>query len=118
MLQLDPPEVLLTIAEIAVAFAGFASLSTIVANKFAGERLEVATSRLRILLGSSLSTIAVAFLPIVMTAFAVSASLLWQGSANSGNETPAGFQSSRRRGHVSAHDALLRFNVRVCLWFL
>lgn len=81
MLQLDPPDVLLTVAEIAVAFAGFASLSTIIANKFSGEKLEVAFGRLRFLLGSSLSTIAVAFFPIILIAFELSSEHLWQISA-------------------------------------
>lgn len=81
MLELDPPDVLLTVAEVAVAFAGFASLSAIIANQFAGERLEVATGRLRILLGSSLTTIAVAFIPIVLIAFGISEDRVWQLSS-------------------------------------
>ena len=81
MLELSPPDILLTISEIAVAFAGFASLSTIVGRQLSGEGLVVASSRLAILLISSLTTVLLSFAPLVLMTFSLANELIWQISA-------------------------------------
>jgi hypothetical protein len=81
MQDLSPPDTLLAIAEIAVAFAGFASLSTIFGRQLSGQSLEVAAGRLAILLFLSLSTLALAFTPLILMSFDFANELIWKYSA-------------------------------------
>jgi hypothetical protein len=81
MLEVSPPDILLTIAEISVAFAGFASLSTIVGRRLSGEGLEVASGRLAILLITSLATVMLSFAPLVLMTFSLANEVIWQFSA-------------------------------------
>ena len=77
---MDPRDLLLTIAEVAIAFAGFASLAAVLATR--SERTAMANAmRLRSLLIYSLATVAFCFVPFVPSYYGLSTTASWNLSS-------------------------------------
>jgi hypothetical protein len=74
-------ELLPTIAEVAVAIAGFASLISVVGARRRGDQLQANLTRLRGMLETSLLAAAFAFLPFIPFKFGVSAAMSWRSAA-------------------------------------
>ncbi len=71
-------DVLLTIAEVAVAFAGFSSLVGILGQRSSLDDPRVLGVRMRAMLLSSLIVVAFAILPVVMARYGATAEVLWR----------------------------------------
>jgi hypothetical protein len=74
-------DLLLTIAEVAVAFAGFASLVSILGRRSSRDSPVVQAARLRGLIVSSLVVVAFSFLPFVPHRFGSSEPAVWRLSS-------------------------------------
>jgi hypothetical protein len=74
-------DLLLTLAEVAVAFAGFASLVSILGQRSSRDSPVVQAARLRGLIVSSLIVVAFAFVPFVPYRFGSSQFAVWQISS-------------------------------------
>ena len=74
-------EVLLTVAEVAVAFAGFASLVSILGRGTADADPRVLSLRMRAMLVSSLLVVGYAFVPVIFDAYGASSEVSWKGSS-------------------------------------
>jgi hypothetical protein len=78
---LSEADLLPTIAEVAVAIAGFASLISVLGENRRGDELAASFTRLRGMLETSLLTAAFAFVPFIPFKFGVSASVSWRSAA-------------------------------------
>ena len=67
----------LTIAELAVALAGFGSLAALIGRRTGSESAAVDAGRLRAMLERSLTTMVVAVLPIALSNFALPDRVVW-----------------------------------------
>ena len=74
-------DVLLTIAEVAVAFAGFASLVGILGHRTSVDDPRVLGVRMRAMLLSSLLVVAFAILPIIVARYGASPDFIWTASS-------------------------------------
>ena len=72
-------DVLLTIAEVAVAFAGFASLVGVLGQRTSADDPRVIGVRMRGMLLSSLMVVAFSLFPILLAGYGASPDLLWMG---------------------------------------
>ena len=73
---MEAPDLLLTIAEVAIAFAGFASLAAVVSTR--SEKMKTLNAiRFRSLLMYSLTTVALCFIPFVPRHYGFSESVSW-----------------------------------------
>ena len=75
---MEGAELLPTLAEIAVAFAGFASLVSILGGRSSGEQLVANLIRLRGMLQSAILVLAFSFAPFLPTKFGASAEVSWR----------------------------------------
>ena len=73
-------ETLLTIAEVSVGFAGFASIVTVLGKRSGAEALQDSL-RIRIMLVYSLSVAFLCFLPAILRAYAVPEATVWRLSS-------------------------------------
>ncbi len=71
-------DTLFTIAEVAVAFAGFASIVSVLAVRSGTDASHLDTARLRGMLFSSLSAVALCFVPSVILRLGVSPDQAWR----------------------------------------
>jgi hypothetical protein len=81
MFSVDPAAVLLTLAEVSVAFAGFASLIAIL-----GLRTDTGTKafdllRYWVMLEFSLAALALSLLPLLLTFLGIAEVVIWRGSS-------------------------------------
>ena len=74
-------DLMLTMAEIAVAFAGFAGLVTVIAQRLSGADTTVATGRLQGMLVLSLLVAAFSFVPQLVAGFGLSEEAVWRASS-------------------------------------
>ncbi len=74
-------DVLLTIAEVAVAFAGFASLVGVLGQRSSADDPRVIGLRMRAMLLSSLMVVAFSIFPIILTRYGASPDLTWRTSS-------------------------------------
>lgn len=74
---MEPTDVLATVAELAVAFAGFSGIVAALGPRDEGGLFPEDRVRLRVLIGSSLSTAAFAFLPVLLWEVAGSPATVW-----------------------------------------
>jgi len=75
---MEGAELLPTLAEIAVAFAGFASLVSILGGRSSGERLVANLVRLRGMLQSAILVLAFSLAPFVPAKFGISEEVCWR----------------------------------------
>lgn len=75
-------DLMLTVAEVAVTFAGFAGLVTVIAQRLSGADTTLATGRLQSMLVLSLLVVAFSFVPQVVAGFGLSDEAV--GRASSG----------------------------------
>jgi hypothetical protein len=71
-------ETLFVIAEVGVAFAGFASIVSVLARRSGSDSAYLDASRLRGMLFSSLSAVALCFVPLVPFQYGLSAEVAWR----------------------------------------
>jgi hypothetical protein len=81
---MDETDILLTIAEIGVALAGFASLAAILGRRYKHTDPLVNAIRLRGLLDAGLSTMLLALIGVLMLQIGGSSRWVWQGSGIAG----------------------------------
>ena len=81
---MDEIEILLTVAEIGVALAGFASLAAVLGRQQKGTDPLVNAIRLRGLLDAGLSTMLLALIGVLMIQVGGSAAWVWQTAAGAG----------------------------------
>jgi hypothetical protein len=74
---MDASDALATIAEIAIAVAGFSGVAAVLGRRSQGEWSPLDVFRLRSLLLSSLSIVIFCFLPIVLSLTVLESSLVW-----------------------------------------
>ena len=74
-------DVLLTIAEVAVAFAGFASLVGVLGHRSSADDPRVIGVRMRGMLLSSLMVVAFSIFPIILVGYGASPNLTWTASS-------------------------------------
>jgi len=78
---MDQSDALLTIAEVAATFAGFAALVTL----FARRRVEGSAVhdllRLRLVIGASVVAVLAALIPVALAGYGLSDAVVWRGSA-------------------------------------
>jgi hypothetical protein len=74
-------EVLLTIAEVAVAFAGFASLVGVLGQRSSADAPRVIGVRMRAMLLASLMVVGFSIIPILLDAYGASPDLTWLASS-------------------------------------
>ena len=74
-------DVLLTIAEVAVAFAGFSSLVGILGQRSSLDDPRVLGVRMRAMLLSSLVVVAFSILPVALGRYAATSELVWRSSS-------------------------------------
>ena len=84
-------DVLLTIAEIAVAFAGFSSLVGILGQRSSVDDPRVLSVRMRAMLLSSLMVTALAILPVVVSRYGATGEFVWRSSSAALFVLSAGF---------------------------
>lgn len=77
-------DLLVGIAEIAIAFAGFASLSSVFARRAGRDDTHVDVGRLMNMLTASLAVTGLALLPVVHLLYGVGERWVWSGSAGLG----------------------------------
>lgn len=77
---MEDAELLPTLAEIAVAFAGFASLVSILGGRSSGEQLVANIVRLRGMLQSAVYVLAFSLAPFVPARFGVSDEISWRAT--------------------------------------
>ena len=70
-------DTLLTVAEVAVAFAGFASLVSILGRGTSADDPRVLSLRMRAMLLTSLLVVAFSLIPVIMDSYGVQARLTW-----------------------------------------
>jgi len=75
---MEGAELLPTLAEIAIAFAGFASLVSILGGRSSGERLVANLLRLRGMLQSAMMVLAFSLAPFLPAKFGVSDDMSWR----------------------------------------
>jgi hypothetical protein len=75
------PDVFLTIAEVAVAFAGFASLVGILGHRISADDPLVLGVRMRAMLLSSLTVVAFSIFPVILDRYGVSSDVVWTASS-------------------------------------
>lgn len=80
MIEHYSPE-LLTLAEIAVAFAGFSAIVSVLGRRPGRDDPRSDSYRLRILVEVALIVVAFSLLPVILSKFETSPALLWRGSA-------------------------------------
>ncbi len=71
-------ETLFTIAEVSVAFAGFASIVSVLASRSGRDNPGIDSTRLRIMLFTSLSAISLCFVPVLLFRLGWSPSSVWR----------------------------------------
>ena len=74
-------DLMLTFAEVAVTFAGFAGLVTVIAQRLSGADTTVATGRLQGMLVLSLLVAAFSFVPQLVAGFGLSEEAVWRASS-------------------------------------
>ena len=77
-------DVLLTVAEIGVALAGFASLATVIGHRYKNTAPLVNALRLRGLLDAGLSAMVLALFAVLLLKIGGSSAWVWQGSSAAG----------------------------------
>lgn len=80
-LAADPSDVLLTLAEVAVAFAGFASVVAIFQARWRGDTVPFDLFRFWVMLAFSLALLFFAALPIVLHFLGLSDATVWRASS-------------------------------------
>lgn len=73
-------DALLTLAEIAATFVGFAALVSVLARRSRGELHRVTILRLRVVVVASLVVVISALLPVVMSNYGLPPETVWQAS--------------------------------------
>ena len=81
---MDETDILLTVAEIGVALAGFASLAAILGRRYKDTDPLVNAIRLRGLLDAGLSTMLLALIGVLMLKIGGQSSWVWQAAASAG----------------------------------
>jgi hypothetical protein len=79
VLGIDPADVLLTVAEVSIAFAGFASLIAIFGMRSVSATQTFDLLRYWVMLEFSLAALAFSLLPIILVFVGVSESIVWPG---------------------------------------
>lgn len=74
-------EILLTVAEVAVAFAGFASLVSILGRGTSADNPRVLSLRMRAMLLTSLLVVAFSLIPVILDSYGASPRLAWTASS-------------------------------------
>ena len=80
-MDIDSQETLLTIAEVAIAIAGFSGLATIVAMSTSDNQKKIETYRFQGMLINSLLVVFFAFVPILIASFGVGDLDMWRLSS-------------------------------------
>jgi hypothetical protein len=75
-------DALFIVAELAIAFAGFASLATVIGRRHGGDRPEIDALRLRNMLEASLLVAALALFPLLPFYANVSSEGVWRSSSS------------------------------------
>ena len=75
--DLDPQDALTTVAEIAIAIAGFSGVAAVLGRRSQGEWTPLDVLRLRMLLRISFSIVIFCFLPIVLLSASIAADSTW-----------------------------------------
>jgi hypothetical protein len=78
---LPESEILLTVAEVAVAFAGFASLVSILGRGTSADDPRVLSLRMRAMLLTSLLVVAFSLIPVIMDSYGVQTRLTWTATS-------------------------------------
>jgi len=78
---LPESEVLLTLAEVAVAFAGFASLVSILGRGTSADDPRVLSLRMRAMLLTSLLVVAFSLIPVILSGYGAGADVVWTASS-------------------------------------
>ena len=78
---MDPQDALTTVAEIAIAIAGFSGIAAVLGRHSEGEWAPVDVFRLRLLLRLSFAVVLFCFLPIVLSSASVAPKLTWAVSS-------------------------------------
>ena len=81
MLSASDEQILLTIAEVAVAFAGFTTIVVAFANRGTNWISDTDSHRIRSIVEVSLVVVAAAFLPILLVRFAPASEYFWRWSS-------------------------------------
>lgn len=74
-------EILFTIAEVAVAFAGFASIVGVLGRRYSSDDPRLDSFRLRTMLGASLAVVGSSLFPFLPNTYGASDPLIWRISA-------------------------------------
>ena len=77
-------DLMLTVAEVAVTFAGFAGLVTVIAQRLSGAASSMAAARLQGILVLSLLAVAFSFVPQLVAGFGLSEETAWRAASESG----------------------------------
>ncbi len=78
---MDPQDALTTVAEIAIAIAGFSGVAAVLGRRAEGQWASFDVLRLRLLLRSSFGIVIFCFLPIVLSSASVAAEKVWAPSS-------------------------------------
>jgi len=81
MFASEETDVLLTIAEVAATFAGFAALVTLFARRRVAGAAVHDLLRLRLVIGASVVAVMAALIPVALEGYGLSATLTWRVSA-------------------------------------
>ncbi len=79
--MLDESDALLTIAEVAATFAGFAALVTLFGRRRVAASALHDLLRLRLVIGASVITVVAALIPVAVAGYGLSADIVWRGVA-------------------------------------
>ena len=79
--MLDESDALLTIAEVAATFAGFAALVTLFGRRRVAASAVHDLLRLRLVIGTSVVTVVAALIPVAMAGYGLSAEIVWRAAA-------------------------------------
>ncbi len=101
VVPLDPQDALTTVAEIAIAIAGFSGVAAVLGRRSAGEWAPVDVFRLRLLLRASFAIVILCFLPIVLSSASVAPKMTWALSSGAwlvwfGTSIAFGLRKARR----------------------
>ena len=103
---MDPQDALTTVAEIAIAIAGFSGIAAVLGRRRDGEWAPVDVFRLRLLVRISFATVLFCFLPIILSSASVVPKLTWALSSGTwlvyfGTDIAFGIRNARRMASLT-----------------
>ncbi len=103
---MDPQDALTTVAEIAIAIAGFSGIAAVLGRRRVGEWAPADVFRLRLLLRISFAVVLFCFLPIVLSSASVAPKLTWAVSSGAWlayfcTDLAFGIRSARRMANLA-----------------